>query len=394
MSELRQIPYAVERALENADEAGLRPVRVYWAAFPVHVVEVSAPVTDHEPFDLLDRWVGLAIAEAGYRSVADIAAFLGVTEQIVERVRLFLAGIGHLAGLDGALALTDLGLRSAREDTRYTLKEDRLKLYFDGVTCTPLPSRFYGRGVQVLSMADAHAQHRFQLLPHEREFRADEVAELAGRPDRAGYNLPDEHRDLKVLAHEQAFLPCYLIRAHTARGPRTLIYTAADTTASDPYLEPIVRNWQTLDAALRTEESGEESRRAELEEWLGDHGLSLTQLTTWTDHHVPQLRLPARHFPLSMTPEKARGEFPLHQVGSYVTPRSYILHIWCTDPATRREAVLTRALAYADTGRKNAAHVAQFLEQISRRLDVNPPLTADDLRDYARRTGRGAQSTG
>ncbi len=392
MSEVRQIPYAVERALENADDAGLRPVRVYWTAFPLYVVEVSAVVTDHAPFELLDRWVGLAIAEAGYRSVAEIAGFLGVSEQIIERVRLFLAGIGHLVGSDGALALTDLGVRSVRDDTRYTLKEDRLKLYFDGVTCSPLPSRFYGRGVRVLSMADAHAQHRFQLLPHEREFRTDAVTELARRPDRADYNLPDEHDGLKVLAHEQAFLPCYLVKAHAARGPRILVYTAADAAAGDPYLEPIVGKWQTVETTLRTEESHEESRRTELEEWLRDRGLNLSQLTTWAARDVPQLRLPAKHFPLSGTPEKTRGEFPLHQVGSYATPQSYILHIWCTDPATRREAALIRALAYADAGRKDALQVTQFLERISRRLDASPPLTVGDLREYARRTGRGALS--
>lgn len=388
----RQIPYAVERALEQADDAGLRPVRVYWAAFPVHVAEVSALVTEHEPFDLLDRWVGRAIAEGGYRSVADIAAFLGTTEQIVERVRLFLTGIGHLAGPDGALALTDLGVRSAREDVRYTLKEDRLKLYFDGVTCAPLPSRFYGRGVRLLPLADALAQHRYQLLPHAAEFRADAAISLAARPDRADFNLPDEHRRLQVLAHEQAFLPCYLIRARTTGGSRTLVFTAADAAGSDAHLERIMANWNEIGTALRTEENDEEGQRAELAKWLEDRSLSLTQLTGWAGHDVPQLRLPAEHFPLRDAPVKARGQFPLHQVGSYATPKSYILHIWCTDPGRRRAAALARSLAYADTGRKDAAAIDEFLAQISGRLDISPALSKRDLEKYARETGHGALS--
>jgi hypothetical protein len=391
-SDARQIPYAVERALEQADDAGLRPIRVYWAAFPVHVAEVSALVTEHEPFDLLDRWVGRAIAEGGYRSVADIAAFLGTTEQIIERVRLFLTQIGHLAGPDGALALTDLGLRSAREDTRYTLKEDRIKLHFDGVTCAPLPSRFYGRGVRLLPLADALAQHRYQLLPHAAEFRADAVASLAARPDRTSYNLPDEHRDLRVLAYEQAFLPCYLIRARTPGGSRTLVFTAAEPAGSDAHLEQIMAGWQEIGTALRTEESDQEGQRSELTKWLEDRGLSLTQLTGWAGHDVPQLRLPAKHFPRHGAPVKARGELPLHQVGSYVTPKSYILHIWCTDQDTRRAAALARSLAYADTGRKDAADIKEFLAQISRRLEISPALSRRDLEKYARETGHGALS--
>lgn len=84
-----QIPYVVERALENAaDQPGIRPVRVYRVAFPLHVAEVSATVTAREPFDLLDRYVGLAIADGGFHSVADIARYLGVTEHIVRRVLL------------------------------------------------------------------------------------------------------------------------------------------------------------------------------------------------------------------------------------------------------------------------------------------------------------------
>lgn len=388
----RQIPYAVARALEQADDAGLRPVRVYRAAFPVHVAEASALVMEHEPFDLLDRWVGRAIAEGGYRSAADIAAFLGTTGQIVERVRLFLTGIGHLVGTDGALELTDLGLRSAQDDARYALKEDRLKLYFDGVTGAPLPSRFYRRGVRLLPLADALAQHRYQLLPHAAEFRADAVASLAARPDRADYNLPDEHHGLQVLTHEQAFLPCYLIRAHAPGGSRTLVYTAANAAESDAHLEQIVAAWQEIDTALRAEENDEESQRAELVKWLEDRGLSLTQLSGWAGHDIPQLRLPAKHFPQRAAPVKARGEFPLHQVGSYVTPKNYILHIWCTDPGTRRAAALARSLAYADTGRKEAADMEEFLAQISRRLDISPALSQHDLEKYARETGHGALS--
>jgi hypothetical protein len=386
-----QIPYVVERALESAADAGLRPARVYWAAFPLYITAVSATVVAREPFDLLDRYVSLAMSECRFGSVSQIAEYLGVTEHIVERVRRFLTEIGHVTGGDGALALTDLGLRAARDDTRYTPKEDRLKLYFDGVSCAPLPSKFYGRGVRVMSRGDALAQRKFRLLEHGPGFSAQALAQLASRRDRADYNLPDEHLNLALRDVEQGFLPCYLIRARTGSGFRTLVYTAADSSASDAYLEGILQGWPAIVQALCLEDSAETDRRDELDKWLAERGLSFRDLT-WASHDVPQLRLPARHFPLDGTPVKAKGQFPLHQVGSYVTQGNYILHLWCSDPATRREASLARALAYADAGRRDEEDVVRFLEQISRRLQVEPTLDTRDLREYARRTGRGALS--
>jgi hypothetical protein len=68
-----RILYVVERALESTADDGLRPARVYWAAFPLYIAEVSATVLAREPFDLLDRYVSLAMAECRFRSVSEIA---------------------------------------------------------------------------------------------------------------------------------------------------------------------------------------------------------------------------------------------------------------------------------------------------------------------------------
>lgn len=382
------IPYPVERALENvADQLGVRPVRVHPVAFPLYVAEVSATVTAREAFDLLDRHVGLAIAECGFRTAPEISEYLGLTEHIVGRVLRFLAEIGHVTASDGALALTELGLRAVRDDTRYIPKEDRLKLYFDGVRCAPLPSRYYGRNVRVLSRAEALDQRRFRLLSHTAEFTTGALAELARRKDRAGYNLPDEHENLTLRAAGEAFLPCYLIRVRTGDGYRSLLYTAASSSASDDYMEGIMQDWPLLSEAIRTEDSAEADRRAELSRWLDERGLSMTQLT-WAGRDVPRLTLPARHFPLGDAPVKDRAEFPLRQVGSYLTPQRFVVQLWCKDEHTRREAALQRALEYADATRRDAADMTRFLTQVSTRLELQPPLTLTDLRTHAHRTGR------
>lgn len=386
------IAYAVDRALDTiADQGDLRPVRVHRVAFPVHVAELSAKVAAREPFDLLDRYVGLAIGECGFRSAGEISRYLGLTAQVVDRVLRFLREIEHVAGGDGALALTPLGLRAARDETRYTPKEDRLKLYFDGVRCSPLPSRFYGRGVRVLDRGTAFDQHRFQLLEQAMGFDASAVTRLAARPDRAAYNLPDEHEDLRLLSADRAFLPCYLIRAAATSGYRSLVFTSADPTASDPYLEEIFRSWPALDQAIRSEDSAGTERRAELSKWLEERDLSFTQLSL-AGELVPRLVLPACHFPARDSPAKAKGEFPLRQVGSYLTPHSYVIQIWCRSTEIRRKAALQRALEYEGASRRTEADVVGFLEQVSARLETGTELTVDDLRAYAHRTGQGPLS--
>jgi hypothetical protein len=387
-----EIPYPVDRALDAiADQPGIRPVRVHRMAFPLHVAEVSATVATREPFDLLDRYVGLAIADCAFRSVAEISGYLGITRDVVDRVLRFLGEIGHVTGADGALALTELGFRAARDETRYTPKEDRLKLYFDGVRCSPLPSRLYGRGVRVLDRAAALSQRRFRLLEPATGFSTAAVITLAARPDRSDYNLPDEHEDLRLLGNDRAFLPCYLIRAVASAGYQSLVFTAADSTASDPYLEEILRSWPTFEQAIVTEDNSQTGLRAELSRWLDERNMSIEQLSL-AGEAVPRLVLPARHFPAADAPVKAKGEFPLRQVGSYLTPHSFVLQLWCQSMEVRREAALQRALEYADSSRHDEADVTAFLRQVSARLATDRELTLADLRAYARRTGRGVVS--
>jgi hypothetical protein len=387
-----EIPYPVDRALDSvADQPGIRPVRVHRMAFPLHVAEVSATVAAREPFDLLDRYVGLAIAECEFRSVTEISEYLGITTDVVDRVLRFLGEIGHVTGADGDLALTELGLRAARDETRYTPKEDRLKLYFDGVRCSPLPSRLYGRGVRALDRETAFGQRKFRLFGHATGFSADAVTALAARPDRADYNLPDEHDNLRLLGSDQAFLPCYLIRAISSSGYQSLVFTAADSIASDPYLEEIFRSWQALGQAMLTEDSSQTGLRAELSKWLDERNMSITQLSLGGEA-VPRLVLPASHFPAEDAPVKAKGEFPLRQVGSYLTPHSFVVQLWCQSIMVRREATLQRALEYADSSRHDEADVTAFLRQVSARLAIDGELTIADLHAYAHRTGRGVLS--
>lgn len=378
--------YTRTRALEHAAELpGIRPLRIHPLAFPLHVAELSATVEERGPFDLLDRYVGLAIADARLTTVSQIAEFLGITEHMVDRVLRFLDGIGHLHTTGGTLALTERGLRSVRDDRRYVEKEERLHLYFDGVHCEPLRTGHYADSVHVLDRDAAHAQREFRLLPYGDGFRHAAVNELTQRSDRADYGLPDELRDLQVLAVDQAFLPCYAIRARSDDGYTTLVYSGV-ADYRDHHLERIFNAWPVPDRILRSTDS--DDPRDHFGDWLRDRRIDPRSIT-WLDNQSPRLSLPPSRYTDREATLRRRGEFALSMCGSYVAPRSHVLQMWCDDTETRRKAGLGRALAYASATRRSTAEVTMFLDRVSHQLELTPAITLSALKGHARQTGYG-----
>jgi hypothetical protein len=375
------------RALEHAaDLPGIRPVRIHALAFPLHAAELSAIIEERGPFDLLDRYVGLAIAEGGFTRLKDIAAFLGVSEHMVDRVLRFLGGIGHLQGSADALSLTERGLRSVRDHRRYTEKQERLRLYFDGVRCGPLRTAHYVHSVRILNRDAGYAQRFYRLLPEACGFRPGAVAELGRRPDRSEYDLPDELLNLEVLEVGRAFLPCFAIRAHDGERLRTLVYSGI-AELRDHHLEEIFNSWPTATHVMESTDS--EQPRDHFAEWMRERKIA-PQALTWVDHYSFRLILPPSRYVGRTAGTREKGTFSLMMLGSYVAPRSHVLQLWCDDARTRAKAVLARALAYATATRRTLPEVTTFLERICRHLEPDAVFTIDDLRRHAREAGYGA----
>ncbi|MFB4278952.1 hypothetical protein ACBJ59_26925 [Nonomuraea sp. MTCD27] len=381
------ILYAPARALEHAaDLRGIRPVRIHALALPLHAAELSATIEERGPFDLLDRYVGLAIAEGGFTRLQDIAAFLGVSEHMVDRVLRFLGGIGHLQGSADALSLTERGLRSVRDDRRYTEKQERLRLYFDGVRGGPLRTAHYAHGVRILDQDAAYAQRAFHLLPEACAFRPGAVAELARRPDRGEYDLPDELLNLEVLEVSRAFLPYYAVRAHDGQRLRTLVYSGV-AELRDHHLEEILNSWPKATHAMESTDS--EQPRDHFAEWMRERNIP-PQALTWVDHYSFRLVLPPSRYSERTVGAREKGTFSLMMLGSYVAPRSHVLQLWCDDAPTRTKTVLTRALAYVTATRRTISELTMVLERVCRQLEPDTDITVDDLHAHARRVGYGA----
>jgi hypothetical protein len=376
--------YAQTRALEHAASLpGVRPLRVHSLAFPLHAAELDATIEEHGPFDLLDRYVGLAIADARFTTAPEIAAFLGVSERMVDRVLRFLHGIGHVQANGGTLTLTPRGFRSVRDDRRYIEKREKLRIYFDGVRCGPLRTAHYAPGVRVLDREAAHAQRTFRLLQHGGPFQPGAVDDLARRPDRGDYDLPDELLNLEVSSVDQAFLPCYVIRARKGGARTTMVYSGV-ADRRDLHIEKIFNDWPKSTHVM--EASDAEKPRDHFADWLRQRNIAPDAIV-WQDHDSPRLNLPPSRY--TDKERRPKNTFSLSMLGAYVAPRSHVLQLWCDDSVTREKAALSRALAYVSTTRRSRDQLTEFLERVSGQLELPSPLTEETLQRHARKVGYG-----
>jgi hypothetical protein len=392
----RLIRYPEERALEDAVyRLGVMPTRLFALLLPAWRVEIEATVTDGEPYELIDRYLGRAIAEGGLRTAADLARFLALDDVLVDRALRFLGAIGHITVADGRIALTDLGLRSVREKVRYVVtRKDRRKLYFDAFGSRPLTRPYYdSRTVTFLSGAalrqatERGEGPRFQLLVSTFGFRPEALTELFRHADRDRYNLPAGIDTPSQLgAPECVHLPMYVIRAiernHQGTYVRYLAYTQAGDEA-DADIGEICERTPEIRSALETAERDSRARTdgtARAAAWLADRGLGRHR-PELTPDGMWRITLPGSAF-------DGKGPVPMSKLGSFVILGGDFFHVWCTDQRVRRRALLERADAYLSARRRvDPAVAGARLGQIAQQLELGT-IDLPALRTMAAREGK------
>lgn len=384
----RLIDYPVERAIEHAAfHHRVTPTHLFGVMFPVWCVEITATVTYGEPYELIDRHIERAIAHGRFHTAADLAAFLALDEPIVNSALRFLRAIHHLREVDGGYLLTELGLRSVRDDTRYVVtKEDRRKLYFDAYTSRPLTAPHYdSRKVTFFAVDEAAAAAtqgwpRYTLLHSMEGFRRDALRELASHRDRATYNLPERIDNPESRGETYVYLPMYVVTGTSRQGrTRHLAYTTA-SDQGDRDLTEVVEN--TLELASAMTLSAKEAvadRETQAEEWLRRNELSGGQLRTWGGGGL-RVTLPAASF--------GSGKLSLTKLGSFQVYRTNCFHIWCNDLRTRQRALLERVDNYlAVRTRIDPDAVADRIAWIAQQLELGNVDTRR-LRELAAQAGR------
>jgi hypothetical protein len=385
------MPYREERALEDAAFGhDMTPVRMFAVLLPVWQVEIRATTTDGRPYELIDRYLERGILEAGLGTTAELAAFFALDHALVDRALRVLHRIGHVQVVGGRLALTELGLRSQRDQVCYVVeREDRRKLYFDGFRSWPLSRAHYDAGVvtflevhEIPAVTAAEGYRSYRMLHTVHGFRREALAELAARADRDRYNLPVRVDDPVSLGEKCVYLPAFVVRALDRAGQvRHLVYSQAAEVA-DPDLSTLCETTPEIAGVLGSDAEAASAERAEarITEWLehrklGDHHPIHVAEGAW------RVVLPARSF-------QPDGPVPLARLGSFVVLRTDLLHLWCVDQGTRERALLERCDAYI--GRRalfDADQATSRVARIANQLDLGQFGLAE-LRELAERAGR------
>lgn len=191
----------------------VRPVRFVPLLLPMWAVEVRATVRQAHAYDVFDRYLTRALAEAGLSGTAELAAFFGVETVLVERTARFLEGIGHVRVAGDRVELTGLGRRSVADGRRYLLSRGRrMTLRFDGRRADPVPFAHATHSVwlaePVLRLPDGTV---FAPVGEPVELPADAVGRLLGRADLADFTGPAVPVEVEASAPRRVWLPVYLV---------------------------------------------------------------------------------------------------------------------------------------------------------------------------------------
>lgn len=365
--------YPARRALEHAVSLpGVSPKRYFGVLWPFWRVEITGEVDDAQAYEVIDRFIERAIAEARLVDASAIAQFLSLPLPLVEGCLRYLVMIDHVQWQGGVVTLTPRGYTSLRDGKRYVAKEARQLLLFDQFTARPMPRGHYAGSVTLLdeprvNQAENPDGTRFVALFAGTEYR-DLVEPLANNPDRASYNLPHEVRKVRVLGVSTAYLPAYLVE--TTAG--LFAYTRAGEER-DLYLENICREGSGIGEQLSREPSIDP--RTLWIDWAAERSAGLDSLRQ-LDNGVWRCTLPATSY----------GEkVPLRRLGSFEVRRQYFLQLWCDDPGVRRRAVLERGARMAGArGVGTRATLVARVSALASQLDVSPP-DLDAIRAYAQR---------
>ncbi|WP_329101359.1 hypothetical protein OG792_20860 [Micromonospora sp. NBC_01699] len=373
---MSRVIYPARRAIEHAVTVpDVRPSRLFPVLWPLWQVETSAQVYDEQAYEVLDRFLVRGILEAGLTRSADLAAFYGLPDSLVDRCLTFLSLIGHARLAEGVVTLTPLGESSARAGIRYVPKESRQQLLVERFTARPLPRSHYQGSLSLLPIPDVPAERvsdgsHFAPLFSPSTFRPEIVTRLGERPDRFDFNLPKQLRNLRVLGHQDAYLPAYLIEGTDGR---LLAYSGVGGER-DTFLESVCDRVPMIRQLMAAEPS--QDPREIWTGWLADGKRKGT------------LRhLPSGVWRATLIADSFGGtpKLPLSRIGSYQLRKRHFAQIWTDDTKLRRQAAMQRALAMTQLREvRTRADLTSRLRTVAEQLEVTTP-TLDELHRYAKR---------
>ncbi len=378
--------YSHYKALDQVQELGFIPVRLFRVLYPLWRVRVSGQQRVTAEFDELEWYLERSVQETGYKSIAELAAFLGLEPAFVQRLVDLARQVGHLTGQDEHLMLTPLGLDSVRERLRYEDREINAELYFDALGNFPLTAEHY----KIPILETLPDKTPFQAFYHfDHTWNVTALEQLLQSSQKTQFNLPDKINSAELTSPEPVYLPVYFVEARENKpsGTLQLMIFSQVRGLRDPVLEYAVNRDPQIYRALkaRTNSRAESVQRYFEQSGMKKEAWYLNEEGQWG----AQVMVDGDFFlPGPTANEEESGRLTLRSVGRYTLIYDWCIWVMCDDATIRNQAATEQLIEWLQNVniRPTEFEVQQKITNVCQRLSV-PPIRPQIALSQARAKG-------
>lgn len=373
--------YHPYKALEQVQELGLIPVRLFRVLYPLWRVRVEGRQRLKTEWDELEWFIERGIHEGGLRSSTALSEFFGLETDFIAKLLTRAREAGHLSGNDEALSLTPVGLDSLRERARYEQRRLESILYFEALGNLPLTLEH--DKVPILEQLPPANETPFQAFFHfNQTWSADALERLRANPEPGLPHLPEDIGKAELDSPQPVYLPVYFVEAREDKpdGRFCLLAFSQVRGLRDITLEYAVNRDPQVFRALAARA---DSRADAVERYFKQIGLRkddwyLNEAGPWG----AQVMLAGEVFqPAGGENEDDMPRLTARNVGRYHVIYDWCLWIMCDDPKIRARAVAEQSLEWLQYAniRPSEFEFRQKVTNLSQRLRVDAPSLADLL---------------
>lgn len=380
--------YSHYKALDQVQELGFIPVRLFRVLYPVWRVRVDGRQRVVTDFDELEWYMERGLLDGGFGSVKELSAFFGLELAFVQRLVDLARRIGHITGDDDRLSLTSLGMDSVRDRARYEDQKIGAELYFDAMGNMPLTLEHYK--IPILEALPPLGKTPFQAFYHfDHTWNEDALEQMLESPDKSLLNLPDEITAAQLVSQEPVYLPVYFVEARENKpsGTLQLMVFSQVRGLRDTVLEYAVNRDPKIFRALtaRTNSRADSVQRYFEQSGMKKDAWYLNENGPWG----AQIMVDGQVFlPGLDVGEEESGRLTMRSVGRYTLIYDWCIWVMCDDTSIRDQAAAEQLVEWLQNVniRPGQFEIRQKLNSLAQHLNVQPTSIKAAL-GLARRKG-------
>gem|GEM_PF-1938692 len=380
--------YSHYRALDQVQDMGFIPVRLFRVLYPLWRVHVEGQQRVATDFDELEWTLERGIQDGGLHSVAELASFFGLEQAFVQRMVNFARGLGHISSDDSLFKLTALGTASVQDRARYEDQTTNAELYFDALGSIPLSMEHYK--IPILEALPPEGKTPFQAFyQFDHTWNEDALAKMMMSPEKSRFNLPDEVISSHLISRDPVYMPVYFVEAHENKpaSPLRLLVFSQVRGLRDTVIEDAVNRDPLV---YRTLKAKTDSRFESVRKYFERSGLKKD--AWYLNENGPQgaqVMVDGQVFiPGSDLEDAESGRLTLRSVGRYALIYDWCIWVMCDDASIRTQAAAEQLLEWLQgvNTQPAAGEINRKFISLCERLKI-PRLPVKDALALARKIG-------